>query len=134
MYDYFGGGYRQKPPLDYYYSDKDVMGGAGRKDGFNEEDKEGTQQSQVIGTEQDGGRSHNPHGIGGNSLSVDSGIVMHSKGGMNLSGDQMNGRYHNERGDDGGNMGIGPYFINRSLGPFMHPLSSDSESESPSGG
>ena len=117
-------GYHQ----DYYYGDK--MDGTGRKEGFDEDDKEGIQQSQVIGTDPDGGRSHNPHMMGANSLSVDSGIVLHPK---NIIGDRVNGRYHDEL-EEGVNMGIGGYFINRRLGPFMHPASSDSESESPSGG
>ncbi len=123
-----GSGYHQD---DYYYGNKDMMDGTGRKEGFEENDKEGIQQSQVIGTDPDGGRSHNSHVVGANSLSVDSGIVLHSK---NI-GERINGRYHDEL-EDGSNMGgiVPPYFINHRLGPFMPPPSSDSESESPSGG
>ena len=95
------------------------------KEGFEEDNKDGGQQSQVM--EQDGVRSHNPQMMSNAPLSADSGIVMHPR---NVGG---NGRYHDDRGD-GMNMGIGPYFMGRSIGPYVHPVSSDSESESPSGG
>ena len=126
MYNYLDD-YHQK--REYYYGDKEAAGGERGKEGFIDEDKDGVQQSQVS---EEGVRTHNPH-VMSNSLSVDSGIVMHPRN-QTVGSDRMNNnRFHEDR-DEGGNIGIPPYLITRSLGPFMHHhVSSDSDSESPSG-
>lgn len=107
----------------YPYSSNSGGGEGGRKKDFDNEEKD-VQQSQV-GSETEGGYSH-VLGGGNNLLSADSGI-------MNMSNDRINGRYHDER-EDGGGVGIVPYFKNHSLGGLFMPNSSDSESESTSGG
>ena len=120
MYDFSDRAYRR------YYGDKNVIGGAGMKESFEEDMKDNGQQSQV--TDHDSNRQPNPQMISNAALSADSGIVMHQR---NVGG---NNRFHDDRGEGINMGGIGSYFIGRNIGPYVHPVSSDSDSESPASG